>query len=143
MSWTTGVAGSIEEVLFVDTLRRINESWTARNPEGGGSKSTRSSWTDPQANESRLVSSGEQIESVPNNKKSQGVRRGWNWKWFSRKVQEGCKIRRTYRIFGYTRRDKLFIFVSGVSSQRKATANDQRLTAVFKERLQQLCRTSG
>jgi hypothetical protein len=27
------------------------------------------------------------------------------------KVQEGCKIRRTYGIFGYTRRDKLFIFV--------------------------------
>jgi hypothetical protein len=27
--------------------------------------------------------------------------------------------------------------------QRKATANDQRLTAVSKERLQQLCRTSG
>jgi len=26
-------------------------------------------------------------------------------------VQEGCKIRRTYGIFGYNRRDKLFIFV--------------------------------
>ena len=26
-------------------------------------------------------------------------------------MQEGCKIRRTYGIFGYTRRDKLFIFV--------------------------------
>jgi hypothetical protein len=26
-----------------------------------------------------------------------------------KKVQEGCKIRRTYRILGYTRRDKLFI----------------------------------
>jgi hypothetical protein len=89
---------------------------------------------------------------------------------FQKKVQEGCKIRRTYGIFGYTRRDKLFIFVgvgsfhplsrrivstthaplrnnscqlSGVGSQRKATANDQRLTAVFKERLQQLRRTSG
>src|SRR5882762_8682424 len=33
--------------------------------------------------------------------------------------------------------------LSAVSSQRKATANDQRLTAVFKERLQQLRRTSG
>src|ERR1700686_909624 len=32
---------------------------------------------------------------------------------------------------------------SAVSSQQKATANDQRLTAVFKERLQQLCRTSS
>jgi hypothetical protein len=29
-----------------------------------------------------------------------------------KKVQEGCKIRRTYGIFGYTRRDKLFTFVS-------------------------------
>src|SRR5258706_12376784 len=28
-----------------------------------------------------------------------------------KKMQEGCKIRRTYRIFGYTRRDKFFIFV--------------------------------
>src|SRR5437899_7037131 len=28
-----------------------------------------------------------------------------------KKVQEGCKIRLTYGIFGYTRRDKLFIFV--------------------------------
>jgi hypothetical protein len=27
-------------------------------------------------------------------------------------VQEGCKIRRIYGILGYTRRDKLFIFVS-------------------------------
>src|SRR6202162_658775 len=32
---------------------------------------------------------------------------------------------------------------SAVSSAKKATANDQRLTAVFKEKLQQLCRTSG
>src|SRR5437879_13857936 len=28
-----------------------------------------------------------------------------------KKVQEGCKIRLTYGIFGYTQRDKLFIFV--------------------------------
>jgi hypothetical protein len=32
---------------------------------------------------------------------------------FQKKVQEGRKIRRTYGIFGCTRRDKLFIFVGG------------------------------
>jgi hypothetical protein len=30
---------------------------------------------------------------------------------FQEKVQEGCKIRHTYSILGYTRRDKLFLFV--------------------------------
>src|ERR1700686_4823684 len=33
--------------------------------------------------------------------------------------------------------------LSAIRRQRKATANDQRLTAVFKERLQHLRRTSG
>ena len=50
-------------------------------------------------------------EARAHKQKSQAVAKKLKLKMIFKKVQEGCKIRRTYGIFGYTRRDKLFIFV--------------------------------
>jgi len=45
----------------------------------------------------------------PNNKEELRGAERLKLKVIFKKVQDGCKIRRAYRIFGYTRRDKLFI----------------------------------
>jgi hypothetical protein len=50
-------------------------------------------------------------EARAHKQKSQAVAKKLKLKMIFKKVQEGCKIRRTYGIFGYTRRDKLFIFL--------------------------------
>jgi len=71
-----------------------------------------------------------------------------------KKLQEGYKIRRTYRIFGYTRRDKLFVafeadrFNHSRTSSRRAirsrlNACDPQLTTVSKERLEQFRATGS
>ncbi len=49
-------------------------------------------------------------EARAHRQKSQAVAKKLKLKMIFTKVQEGCKIRRTYGIFGYDRRDKLFYF---------------------------------
>jgi hypothetical protein len=49
-------------------------------------------------------------EARAHKQKSQAVAKKLKLKMIFKKVQEGCKIRRTYGIFGYDRRDKLFYF---------------------------------
>jgi len=49
-------------------------------------------------------------EARAHKQKSQAVAKKLKLKMIFNKVQEGCKIRRTYGIFGYDRRDKLFYF---------------------------------
>jgi hypothetical protein len=49
-------------------------------------------------------------EARAHKQNSQAVAKKLKLKMIFKKVQEGCKIRRTYGIFGYDRPDKLFYF---------------------------------
>jgi hypothetical protein len=59
----------------------------------------------------RLVNGGAAIDSLPKQEAPVSCEEADIENRFQEKVQEGCKIRHTYSILDYTRRDKLFLFV--------------------------------
>jgi hypothetical protein len=69
----------------------------------------------------------------PNNKKSRRAKGCWKTEIENdfQESADGCKIRRAYRIFGYTRRDKLFIAFEADRFNHSRTSPVDQLTVQF------------